>query len=134
MLLSSRWCRDTDRKMTWLLALAIGTAQAIAIMPGISRSGVTIIAGLWLGLGGPRAARFSFLLAIPAILGAAVLQLPDLAWDTTPYRAEYFMAFLVSAATGYAVIAWLLAIIKRGQLFIFAGYTTLVGLIVIFVL
>lgn len=71
--------RGPARTPTLGIALLMGLAQSLALVPGISRSGATVVAGLWLGVEAEEAAAFSFLMAIPAILGAAVLQVPDLA-------------------------------------------------------
>ena len=115
----------------WRLALLIGLAQACAIFPGISRSGATIVAGLWLGLAADRAARFSFLMAIPAIVGAGLFTLLDL--DGLSIAPVYLgLGFAASATTGYLVISWLMNILRRGQLHYFGAYTLLVGLIIIF--
>ncbi len=91
--------------MTWIVALIIGLAQAVAIMPGLSRSGITIVAGLWLGLGGVAAARFSFLLAVPAILGAGILEGQELFQGGGVPAAEVALGLVAAAITGYAVIA-----------------------------
>ncbi len=133
VLLSSRWTQSKEgARMTWMVAVIIGSAQAVAIMPGISRSGMTIIAGLWLGLGGVAAARFSFLLAVPAILGAGLLEVLDMFQGGVAPTPELALGLILAAATGYAVIAWLLNIIRKGTLHFFAGYTILLGLVVIF--
>ncbi len=118
--------------MTLLIALIIGCAQAVAILPGISRSGITIVAGLWLGLGGVAAARFSFLLAVPAIMGAGLLEALELFRSGIAPTAELALGLVVAAVTGYVVIAWLLDIIRKERLYLFAGYTILLGLVVIF--
>ena len=132
VLVSSRWTGGESGLLTARIALIIGLAQAFAILPGISRSGSTIVVGLWLGLSGTTAARFSFLMAIPAILGAALFKLAG----GVPVGAIPSLAagVAVSALTGYAVIAWLMQLIGRGRLYLFAGYTLLAGLVVIFTL
>ncbi len=133
VLASSRFAHFREgARMTWLVALMIGCAQAVAILPGISRSGLTIVAGLWLGLGGGAAARFSFLLAVPAILGAGLLQGLEVAQSGIMPTAGLALGLVVAAVTGYAVIAWLLDIIRKRRLYLFAGYTMLLGLMVIF--
>jgi len=131
-LASSRWRSGTGSAViNWRLALLIGLAQACAIFPGISRSGATIVAGLWLGLSADRAARFSFLMAIPAILGAGLFTLLDL--EGLAIAPVYLiLGFLAAAITGYLVIGWLMDILRRGQLHYFGVYTLLVGLIIIF--
>ena len=133
VLASSRFTHSRDGvRMTWVVALIIGSAQAVAILPGISRSGLTIVAGLWLGLGGVAAARFSFLMAVPAILGAGLLQGLELVRSGILPTPGLAVGLVVAGVTGYAVIAWLLDIVRKRRLYLFAGYTMLVGLTVIF--
>jgi undecaprenyl-diphosphatase len=114
-------------KMRWQDALIIGIAQGVAIIPGISRSGATIAAALYLGLDRELSGRFSFLLSIPAIVGALVLGLNgDL--FSTQLPAVVILAGSVSAAgIGYLALTFLLRIVKRGQLHHFAPYCWLVG-------
>lgn len=114
--------------LDWRIALGVGIAQAIAICPGISRSGTTIAAGLVLGLTPVAAARFSFLLAIPAILGAAVLQLSDgLGEEGLPGGWMLAWAMLLSGVVGYAALRLLIAFLGRGAFAWFALYCLLLG-------
>ncbi|MGD9975281.1 MAG: undecaprenyl-diphosphatase UppP [Desulfatirhabdiaceae bacterium] len=112
-------------------ALIIGTVQGFAIMPGISRSGSTISAGIFLGINHELAARFSFLLSIPAVLGATLLSLKDfmdvggMVWQT------WFAGAIASGIVGYLSLKVLLLIVKKGNLFSFAPYCWLTGLIAI---
>jgi undecaprenyl-diphosphatase len=110
-------------------ALLIGLAQAIAIAPGISRSGATIAAGLGRGLKRDDAARFSFLLGTPAILGAGLLQLVDMIHEGSLLIQLPFLAvgFLAAAISGYLCIKFLLAYLRRGRLYVFAAYCALIG-------
>lgn len=105
-------------------AVAVGAAQAAAIIPGISRSGATIAVGMWMGLRGDEAARLSFLAAIPAVGGAGLFGLKDLplgaALGYTPLQLA--AGFLVSLASGALAIRWLLAVVRRGRLGAFAAY------------
>ena len=115
--------------MSWLDALLVGLAQAAAIAPGISRSGATIAAGLFLGVKRAAAARFSFLLVVPAILGAGVLSLLDLASEgglagDWPLLAS---GFLAAAISGYVCIRFLLSYLRQGRLYVFAVYVWLLG-------
>lgn len=118
------------------LALAdvlwIGVAQAMALVPGVSRSGATICAALYLGLRRSDAARFSFLLGIPAIAGAGVLELPEairqLGDDAV---VPLVVGTLVSAVVGYVAIAWLLRYLARKPLTGFAAYRIVLGVILI---
>lgn len=117
-------------QMTWLDALLVGLAQAAAILPGISRSGSTIAAGMARGQKREQAARFSFLLSTPIILGAGLLQLSDLAEagglaGQLPVLAVGFLAALLS---GLACIHFLLRYLQRRPLYPFAIYCALVGL------
>ncbi len=116
-------------------ALAIGLAQAAAIAPGISRSGATIAAGLARGLTREGAARFSFLLATPAILGAGLLQLVEVLM--TGANAVSWPAvlagFLAAAVSAYLCIKFLLAYLRRGRLYVFAIYCAVVGSVVLLI-
>jgi undecaprenyl-diphosphatase len=105
-------------------AAGIGVAQALAILPGISRSGATIGAGLWFGMDREEATRFSFLLAIPAILGAGVL---DLAQGELDVSRSGMVGFVAAAISGYLAIAVLLRFVRTHSLRPFAGYLFVVG-------
>lgn len=107
----------------------VGIAQAFAIIPGFSRSGTTITAGLLMGMTREAAARLSFLLGWPAIFGAGVLALRDLTGaDLTP---AFLIGVAVSAISGYAVIAFLMDYLKRGSLFVFGVYRVAMAALVI---
>lgn len=114
---------DTARRdLTVPIALLIGLAQGFAITPGISRSGSTIALALLLGLDRDLAARFSFLLSIPAILGAVVLVAKDgvtLTGEAVPALA---VGFVASMLVGYAALSMLVALVKRGGLHKFSYY------------
>ncbi|HVM11624.1 MAG TPA: undecaprenyl-diphosphate phosphatase [Actinomycetota bacterium] len=116
--------RDLSR-VGWRDAMLVGLLQACAIFPGISRSGATIAAGLVTGLARDAAARFSFLLGLPAILGAGLLQVPQLppGMDTGTVVA----ATAVSAATGFAAIAFLVRYLRARDMRPFAWYCVLFG-------
>ncbi len=118
--------RATGSVSTWTLALAIGVAQAFAITPGVSRSGTTIVAALWLGVEAREAAAFSFLMAIPAIAGAAVLQIPDLAGSGVDWGA-ILAASVLAAVTGILAIRTLVALLARRSFHAFAPYCWAVG-------
>jgi len=107
-------------------AIVVGFAQALALIPGISRSGITITAGSGRRFSPVEAARFSFLLGIPAIAGAGLVSLPDLV-DSGQFGAELVVGFLVAAVSGYLAIAWLLAALRRAGLLPFAAYCLIVG-------
>ncbi|RKZ12000.1 hypothetical protein DRQ53_15375 [bacterium] len=102
-------------------ALLIGCAQALAILPGASRSGWTIAVALWLGLRPEAAARFSFLLSIPAIFGALLLEVLDHDGLDMPVGA-LLAGFVVAALTGLFALRWLVALVRRMELFRFAIY------------
>lgn len=120
-------------KLTGINAFIIGIAQGAAITPGISRSGSTIAAALLLGLDRSSAARYSFLLSIPAILGATVLKTKDLIVGIGEVRLLPLMAGTVMAAlSGYFAIKFLLKILEQGKLKYFSVYCWLLGGIIIF--
>ena len=111
-------------------ALMVGIAQAFALIPGISRSGITIAAGSGRGLAPTEAARFSFLLGIPAIAGAGLTQLPDLI-GTSAFGVELFVGFLVAAGTGYLAIGLFLGVLRRVGLTPFAVYCLAIGVLTV---
>ena len=126
---------DDLTTMRWRQAILIGLAQAIALAPGISRSGSTMAAGLATGIRRAEAARFSFLLGTPAFFGAALLQLLDtLEADPSNLSAQVpalLVGMVVSALVGYLTIRGLLAYLRRRSLYLFAIYCLVVGLLVI---
>jgi undecaprenyl-diphosphatase len=130
ILFASRFFRGGDAAVTPRRALLIGAAQALAILPGISRSGATLTAGWMLGLSGPQAARFSFLLAFPAILGAGVLEAQNLAAMDRP--AVLAVSFLTACVSGYAAIRMVWRVMAAGRLHWFAPYCAAVGALVLF--
>ena len=108
----------------------MGFAQAFAIIPGISRSGATVVVGLWLGLDAEEAAAFSFLMAIPAIMGAAVLQLPEL--QSGGSGIEYgplLLGSLAAAVTGIFAIWTFVMMLKRKSFYRFGPYCWGVGVL-----
>ena len=120
------------KDITFKNAIAIGIFQAIAIAPGISRSGATISAGLFSGLNRELAARFSFLLSIPAILGAAVVQMRHIN-NVDISTLTMIAGFLAAMIFGYLAIKLLLKIIKERTLMIFAYYCWIVGVAAIII-
>jgi undecaprenyl-diphosphatase len=107
-------------------ALGIGVAQALALIPGTSRSGITISAGLFLGVTREAAARFSFLLSIPAILGAGILKLGDLN-AAGESGAELLVGFLASAVAGFVAVSALLRLLRTRTLWPFIWYRLVAG-------
>lgn len=106
----------------------IGFAQALALIPAISRSGSTILAGMALGIKREDAARFSFLISIPAIAGATVLELRHGGAYFSENLGPVSIGFLASALSGYAVIKWLMGVIQKGRFSAFGYYCILAGL------
>ncbi len=115
--------------------LIMGTAQALALIPGVSRSGGTISAGLFLGLNREAAARYSFLLAIPAVVASGLFSLPD-AFEPTgeglnASGPQLFVATVIAFGVGYAAIAWLLRFVSNHSMYWFVGYRILLGVLVL---
>jgi undecaprenyl-diphosphatase len=108
--------------LTALKALAIGVTQAVAIMPGISRSGSTIAVALIIGVAREEAGRFSFMLALPAIFGAALLQARHIDCWGALISAGIIAGFLASLVVGVAALKFLLTFIKKGKLHWFGYY------------
>jgi undecaprenyl-diphosphatase len=114
-------------------ALVVGCAQAFALMPGVSRSGSTITAGLFRNMTREAAVRFSFLLSTPIIAGAALLKAHELHKEGLPagMRTPFIVGILVSAIVGYGAIAWLIRYLQSHSLKIFVVYRVVFGIIVI---
>jgi undecaprenyl-diphosphatase len=117
--------------LTWVDALWIGIAQALAVFPGISRSGSTMTGGMLRGLERPSAARFSFLLSIPIMLAAGLLASLDLlsASKLGALLPAFIPGFIAAAITGYLAIGWLLEFLKKRPLLVFAAYCLALSLI-----
>lgn len=115
------------KEMSIKNSLVIGVAQACSIAPGISRSGATISTGLFLGLERELAARFSFLLSIPAILGAALVQAKDISSVVDISTAATLAGFIAAIVTGYLAIKIVLKLISERDLLVFAYYCWIVG-------
>lgn len=116
-----------DPGISFKKGLFVGLAQTLAILPGVSRSGTTICTGLFVGFSREEAARFSFLLAIPAIMGAAVKELPSACWSIP--LSNIIIGFFVSAAVGFGALALLVKFVKQGKLTGFAWYCWTVALV-----
>lgn len=132
LLLNRRGTRDaTDARAAD--GVGVGIAQAVAIIPGISRSGTTIVASTWLGMRPAEAARLSFLVAVPSVAGAGLFGLKDYsAGIAAGYTwLQLLVGFVVAAMAGALAITWLLEIVRRGRLAVFAAYCIVVGLIVV---
>ncbi len=119
--------------MTAGIALLIGVAQALALVPGTSRSGITMTAALLIGFTRPAAARFSFLLSIPVTAAACAVEAVDVfrgAVDPSQY-GPMVLALVVSAVAGYLVIAGLLAWLRRQPMTVFVIYRVILGLVIL---
>lgn len=114
----------TEANMTFMDSIIVGLGQTLAVIPGLSRSGTTLIVGLWLGLDRHTAVRYSFLLSIPVILGSTVLAFSDVSTDlfasigTLPLIITFVATFMFSIIG----IKWLINFLKRGKLVYFASY------------
>lgn len=120
----------TRTRIGLIVALAVGTAQGLAIIPGISRSGATIVCGLLFGLDRELAGRFSFLLAIPAIIAALAVQINIEALTRVGFVPLLF-GFLTSALVGLLALKLLMDMVKKGHLHYFAPYCWAVGLLIL---
>jgi undecaprenyl-diphosphatase len=123
---AKRWRID---RITLKYALIIGLAQCLALIPGVSRSGITITAALLIGFNREAAARFSFLLSLPIVAGAALLKLGHLAKDGIPANelAPMLIGVATSAFFGYLSVLFLLRFIQRSSLYPFVWYRLVVG-------
>ena len=131
ILLLTRFIRPPQREITFMKAILIGCAQSMAIMPGISRSGSTISMALFLGISREEAARYSFLLAVPVILGATLLKLVELLRHvpSTAEIEDLVVGTAISFLSGYVAIKLLLMFIRKGKLDYFAWYCFAIGFV-----
>jgi undecaprenyl-diphosphatase len=125
--------KNTEKGVTFPNSIIIGLAQAVAMLPGISRSGATISTSVLLGIDKNKAARFSFLMVVPLILGKIAKDIMDGALtyneDSIGYMSVGFIAAFIS---GYFACTWMIALVRKSKLRYFAIYCTIVGLIAIF--
>jgi undecaprenyl-diphosphatase len=111
--------------------VAIGLAQALALVPGVSRSGATISAGLFLGLDRGAAARYSFLLSVPAVVLSGLFELKDVGDGSGPGAGPTIIATVLAFVVGYASIAWLLRFLTTHTMLPFVIYRVVLGVLVI---
>jgi undecaprenyl-diphosphatase len=128
--------RRGPEQLTLRDGLLMGLAQCLALVPGVSRSGGTISAGLFLGLTRPVAVRFSFLLALPAVLASGIYKLKDVTEPVGPGQvgasvAQIVVATVIAFGVGYATIAWLLRYVENNTIYVFVWYRVLLGLLVL---
>ncbi len=125
----------TNENMTWKDALSIGLFQVLAIFPGVSRSGSTIGGGIFLNFKRKEAARFSFLMSIPVMIGAGVFSIPDLLQipDLNSFLPSMAIGFLTAMIIGYASIHWLLKFLTHNSLRGFSLYCVAAGLLGLFI-
>lgn len=126
----SAYSETSLKSPSWKQSLVIGLAQGIGTLPGISRSGSTIAGSLFCGVKRDVAGEFSFIVSIPAILGAFILELKDLGEVSSSIGAEPVIAGCAAAfASGYIALSWLMRLIKKGRLEWFACYLIPVGIL-----
>lgn len=118
-------------QLTWRDAVIVGLAQCLALVPGVSRSGATISAGLFLGLDRALAARFGFLLAIPAVFASGLFSLPDafapVSAGMSATGPQLLVSVLIAFVVGLAAVAWLLRFLARHSMYWFVGYRLVLG-------
>jgi undecaprenyl-diphosphatase len=120
--------------VSWSEGIIMGFAQVLALVPGVSRSGGTISAGLFLGLTRPAAVRISFLLGIPAVVAAGLFQLADIGDSGGVSVPQMAVGTLIAFVVGYAVIAWLLRYVQRHSVYVFVWYRLALGALLVLAL
>jgi undecaprenyl-diphosphatase len=125
-------------QLTWRDAIIVGVAQTLALIPGVSRSGSTISAGLFVGLERELAARFGFLLAIPAVFASGLFSLPDAFHPVTEGMSatgpQLIVATVIAFVVGLAAVAWFLRFLVRHNMYWFVGYRVAAGAAVLILL
>lgn len=120
--------------LTWRHGLGFGLAQTLALIPGVSRSGSTITAGRALGYNREAAARFSFLLSVPAVVLSGLFEAADIGKGDSPDWGPTLLATVVSFVVGYASIAWLLRWLMNHSVLIFTAYRLVLGVLILVLL
>lgn len=132
-----RQARHADQ-LNWRDAIVVGVAQTLALVPGVSRSGATISAGLFLGLDRELAARFGFLLAIPAVFASGLFSLPDafhpVLEGMSATGPQLLVATVIAFVVGLAAVAWLLRFLVHHSMYWFVGYRVAAGAAVLILL
>jgi undecaprenyl-diphosphatase len=128
---TSRWALAgaVKKQPGWAAAFLIGCAQAFALVPGISRAGATVVTALWLGIQAREAAAFSFLMSVPVIAGAAILQIPELQQGIGVTVPALVAGATVAAVTGVLAIRTFVALLARESFHYFAPYCWTVGVL-----
>jgi undecaprenyl-diphosphatase len=128
----------TIEQFTWRDSLVIGSVQCLALIPGVSRSGATISAGLFMAQKREAAARFGFLLAIPAVLASGLFSLPDAfhpeGAGMSATGLQLLVGTVIAFVIGYAAVAWFLRFLVSHSMYWFVGYRLIVGVIVLILL
>jgi len=127
------YAKDRQKDISFKDSFIIGIAQAIAVIPGISRSGATIATGLYLGNKKELIAKFSFLMVIIPILGANALDIIDSDFTALGSTSTFplIVGFLAAFITGLLACTWMINIVKRGKLIYFAAYCFIIGTLAI---
>ncbi len=131
ILLLPQFARLKDKTLNNQSATVIGIAQGLAVLPGISRSGSTIVSGMLLGIKPQEAYNFSFLISLPAIAAAQVLQFKQLDLVEAEF-ANFGLGFAAAFISGYFALLWLRRLVSRGQLTGFAYYCLVLGILLLF--
>jgi undecaprenyl-diphosphatase len=125
-------------EFTWRDSVVIGAAQCLALVPGVSRSGATISAGLFLGQKRDAAARFGFLLAIPAVLASGLFSLPDAFHPSgaglSATGPQLIVSIVIAFVIGYAAVSWFLKFLVRHGMYWFVGYRVVLGVVLLILL
>ncbi|MDF7824011.1 undecaprenyl-diphosphate phosphatase [Pontiellaceae bacterium B12227] len=130
-LIVSHFAKPAEKKVSWVSGFVIGLAQAVAMLPGISRSGSTIGMSRFLGIEPKQAAEYSFLMSAPLLAGVSLLALLDLAQNGNHCGSSFLelsVGFVVSAVVGYFSIKWLVSLLQRGRFWRFGLYCLGMGL------
>ncbi len=136
LLFVTRYINQDSGEVTFGKSLVIGLAQSIAILPGISRSGSTIVMALMLGVSRERAAKFSFLMVLLPIIGASLLKIKEhIEFANSEYEVNklaLFLGFIAAFISGYLSCRWMVKIVKKGKLIYFSLYCLSLGLTAVF--
>lgn len=120
------------KEMNWQKSLICGLAQAVALIPGVSRSGITIIAGMGQNLKREEAAKFSFLLSMPVILGAGLKSLLDVSFSQEVNFSLLFLGFFSALISGYLAVKFFLQYLNSHSLSVFAWYRVILAVVLVF--